>query len=105
MWHMENYPDEYKARRLWHTHNSETNKVKAMLLASMGLRAGVADLTYIAGPGRIVFIELKVKDRSQHNAQLEFEAMVREFGFEYYVCKNTLNNFINLFNSIKHGDS
>ena len=52
---------------------------------SLGVIAGRADLTYYTPSGKVVFIEMKANGGKQSKIQIDWEALVVSFGYEYYV--------------------
>ena len=62
-------------------------KREAVKLKATGVRAGVSDLIVIQ-PNRVLFVELKKTNGRQSDNQKEFENIVNNLGFEYYVVRS-----------------
>lgn len=56
-------------------------------LISTGLKKGVSDLIVLM-PKRVVFVEVKTPTGSQSTEQKEFERLVKNLGFEYYLVRS-----------------
>lgn len=76
------------------------NKLEAMTLKATGLRSGVSDLIALYPNGRCVFFELKVNKGVQSDSQKDFEQLVKNLGFEYYLIY-TFEQFKELFTQTK----
>ncbi|MCP4355792.1 MAG: hypothetical protein GY793_09235, partial [Proteobacteria bacterium] len=63
-------------------------KLEAYNLKLEGLKVGIADLVLILAGGTTIFIELKYDKNGQSVKQKEFEILVKELDFNYYVIKN-----------------
>lgn len=63
-------------------------------------KKGFPDRTILCPGGRIFFIEFKKKDKKQSPIQIVVMKMLKQLGFEYYVCdvkgqaESILQNFI-----------
>lgn len=68
------------------------NVVEAMKLQSTGLKAGVSDLIILKN-NKTIFVELKTYKGVQSEKQKEFEKIVKNLGFEYYLIRS-LEQFI-----------
>ncbi len=51
------------------------------------IKDGCSDLIILL-PSKVLFIELKVGYNSQQDNQINFESLVNNLGFEYYVVKS-----------------
>lgn len=80
---------------LYMNYNNPPNGFIGEILRRAGLSRGVADLSYMLGGGRIVYIEMKYGKNKQSPAQKEFEARVVALGFPYYVAR-TLEEFMQI---------
>lgn len=56
-------------------------------LISTGLKKGVSDLIVLM-PKRVIFVEVKTPTGSQSPDQKEFESLVKNLGFEYYLIRS-----------------
>lgn len=63
------------------------NKIEAVKLKATGLVAGVSDLIVIQ-PNRILFIELKIATGKQSQKQKDFQEVVQNLGFQYFVVRS-----------------
>jgi hypothetical protein len=63
------------------------NIIEAKKLKATGLKAGVSDLIVLI-PNKCIFIELKTETGKQSDKQKEFEQIVTNLGFEYYIIKS-----------------
>jgi hypothetical protein len=75
------------------------NKLEAMTLKSTGLRSGVSDLIALFPNGKCVFFELKFGKGFQSDEQIDFEKIVKDLGFEYYLIY-TFEDFKNIFKKL-----
>ena len=62
--------------------------VEQMVLVTLGLKAGVADLCFVLRDGRAAFIELKSEGGALNQDQLAFEADCSARGIPYAVCRS-----------------
>ena len=62
------------------------NKIEAIKLKSTGLLSGVSDLIVIMD--RIIFIEVKTETGRQSPKQKDFEKIVKDLGYEYYLVRS-----------------
>lgn len=86
IWHWNTYPEE--RRLLYHNYNNAVNRIKGAQLKGVGVVAGVADLTYIAPGGSVVYIELKLPEGKQSKAQKKFEEAVTKRGARYEIVRS-----------------
>lgn len=56
-------------------------------LISTGLKKGVSDLIVLM-PKRVIFVEVKTPIGSQSPEQKDFESLVKNLGFEYYLVRS-----------------
>jgi hypothetical protein len=63
------------------------NKIEAIKMCATGLKAGVSDLIVLL-PNRAVFIELKIEKGIQSPVQKDFEQIVTNLGFEYFLVRS-----------------
>lgn len=73
------------------------NKAEAIKLKSTGLMAGVADLIVLMDEP--IFIEVKTDTGTQSSKQKEFEKIVKDLGYKYYLVRN-LDEFKDCLNLI-----
>lgn len=62
------------------------NKIEAIKLKSTGLLAGVSDLIVVMD--RIIFVEVKTPTGKQSPKQKDFENIVKDLGYEYYLVRS-----------------
>ncbi len=63
------------------------NKITAKILKAEGVRSGVADLCIMTNC-KMFFIEMKFGKGKQTDSQKDFEQVVMNMGFNYYVCND-----------------
>lgn len=63
------------------------NSLEAKNLKKEGMLSGVADL-HIISKNKILFIELKVGKNKQSETQKEFQKIVENYGFKYFVVRS-----------------
>ena len=56
-------------------------------LISTGLKKGVSDLIVLM-PKRVIFVEVKTPTGGQSPDQKDFESLVKNLGFEYYLVRS-----------------
>ena len=61
--------------------------IRTRKLKGMGLKSGVADLVVLL-PGEALFLEVKQPKKYQRPSQKEFEEIVSDLGFRYYVVRS-----------------
>lgn len=69
------------------------SKLTAMILKATGVLRGVSDLIFIY-KGKIIFIEVKTATGKQTPEQIEFQKLVTDQGFPYWIMRSafqTLN--------------
>jgi len=81
---------------LFMNHNNPRNAINGSLLKTMGLVAGVADMTYLH-PDGVKFIEFKVDGGRQSEAQKNWQALVESKGYTYHIIRTT-KEFCDLMN-------
>lgn len=59
------------------------------IFAALGLRAGVSDLLIFLKGGRTLFVELKIKNNYQHEAQKTWQNRVEGLGYDYHLLTMT----------------
>lgn len=89
-WFCHTYPSERPY--IWMNYNNPPNAFQGGQLKSMGMLAGIADLTYLAADNFSYFLELKVAYGKQSPAQVKFEKHVTERGAIYAIIR-TLDEF------------
>ena len=64
-------------------------KIEAGIMKGEGVRAGVADLVVMTD-NKLFFVEMKTEAKSsrQTDTQKEFEQIVSNLGFNYYICRS-----------------
>lgn len=67
--------------------NESSNKKEMMFKKSIGLLSGASDLIVLM-QNRCIFVEVKNENGRQSDNQKEFEARVKELGFEYYIVRS-----------------
>lgn len=63
------------------------NMLEAINLKATGLVAGVSDLIVLM-PNRCIFVEVKTDTGIQSDKQKDFELVVSDLGFEYFLVKS-----------------
>ena len=66
-----------------------------------GFLRGLADIVLCIQNGQVIFIELKIGSNKLNDNQKKFQELCEKTGFQYYVVKNSLNNFKKLINTLK----
>ena len=87
--HWNQYPEERGL--LYMNFNNPQNARHGIHLRSIGLVAGVADMTYLHSDG-VVFLEFKALKGRQSVLQIEWQAKVLSVGCKYKVIK-TIEEF------------
>ena len=64
------------------------NKLEAINLKATGTLAGVSDLIVLLPNAKCLFIELKTETGIQSDKQKDFEKLVSDLGFEYYLVRS-----------------
>lgn len=70
------------------------NLLEAKNLKATGLVAGVSDLIVLL-PNKCIFIEVKIQKGIQSDKQKDFETIVKNLGFDYFIVRS-LTDFINI---------
>lgn len=67
--------------------NGGTRNIKeAMKLKATGLKAGVSDLIVVMD--KVVFVEVKTENGTQSQKQKDFEKIVTDLGYKYWIVKS-----------------
>jgi hypothetical protein len=82
--HWNQYPEERGL--LYMNFNNPQNARHGMHLRSLGLVAGIADMTYLHNQG-ITFLEFKSANGKQSNMQIDWQAKVMRVGCNYKIIK------------------
>jgi len=85
-WFCHTYPTERPY--LWMNYNNPQGAFQGAQLKSMGLLAGISDMTYLAEDNFPYFFELKVSYKKQSPAQLTFEKNIKERGGVYAIIRS-----------------
>jgi hypothetical protein len=89
MWFNNNYCLEHHKPRytIFSVPNGGTRNIKeAMKLKATGLKAGVSDLIVVMN--KIIFVEVKTEIGTQSKKQKDFEKIVTNLGYEYWIVKS-----------------
>ena len=70
---------------LYLNHNNAANAIQGSILKGMGMVAGVADMTYLTNP--VTFLEFKVGNGRQSEAQKNWQKLVESKGFRYEIIR------------------
>lgn len=97
-WYDREYPQ--LRGRLFMIYNNPPNAIVGGMLVSMGLRKGVSDLLFLPIPRTIVWIELKIGNKPQTDDQKEFEKLVSDMGWKYYLVREEIEKFKQLIDNI-----
>jgi len=73
------------------------NILEAINLKATGVVSGVSDMIILL-PNKCLFIELKTEIGKQSENQKDFENVVNNLGFDYFVIRS-LNEFINIIDT------
>ena len=73
-------------------------KIEAGIMKAEGVLAGASDLVVLAHE-RVIFIEMKAGKGTQTDKQKEFQKLVENLGFEYYISRN-FDEFQELINEL-----
>ena len=87
-----------QSNRLYQNYNNPPSARIGGILKAMGMRRGVADLSYLLPDGRTCFIELKTDKGKQSDTQKAFQSMVTELGNDYHIAR-TVYEFMSIINS------
>lgn len=88
LWFWNTYPEQ--RRMLYANNNNSHNRIAGNKARSVGVTAGVSDLTFIAS-GMVFFIEMKLPKGTQSNEQIDFEAKVLDRGHPYVIIRSVEN--------------
>ena len=99
-WHWNTFP-QFRGL-LNHNLNNAKDARTGKLYKSMGVIRGRADFTYYAPNGKAVFIELKTEKGTQQKDQVQWELLVKLYGYQYWVVRS-LEEFQMLIDQI-HSD-
>lgn len=84
------YPNAWG--RLFMNYNNPRSARNGRLLVSMGLTAGVADLTLLSDVGPI-FIELKTGKNQQNENQKSWQKQIESAGYRYHLIRSEMEFF------------
>lgn len=85
-WFRSTYPLQWY--RLFLIYNNAPNIAMAGLLKSMGMQPGISDQLYFTPMMTLLWIEYKLPGKTQSDAQIDFEKLVRNYGFNYVIIDN-----------------
>lgn len=88
-WFNNNYCLEHHKPRytIFSVPNGGTRNIKeAMKLKATGLKAGVSDLIVVMD--KVIFVEVKTEIGTQSQKQKDFEKIVTDLGYEYWIVKS-----------------
>jgi hypothetical protein len=89
LWHWNTYPQERK--KLCYNLNNSANKIQGNQNKSLGLIKGRCDMVYYKNANAIM-IEFKTDKGAQSQDQIEWEKIITNEGFLYFVVR-TLDEF------------
>ncbi len=92
------YQYSHQQSRLYMNYNNSKDEVIGGINKAMGVRRGVADLTYLLPNSKACFIELKIGSGKQSDYQKAFELMVTDLGNDYRIARD-IYEFMGLINS------
>jgi hypothetical protein len=84
-WHWNTYPNE--RRMLYHVQQKAKNAVEGARFKALGVVRGPSDLVLIVY-GMVIFIELKLPGKTQHEEQIDFERKCTERGHLYLIIRS-----------------
>jgi hypothetical protein len=87
--------------RLFMNYNNPRSARNGRILVSMGLTAGVADLTLLSDEGPI-FIELKSGKNQQNENQKSWQKQIESAGYRYHLIRSEWE-FFELITSVMKG--
>ena len=89
MWYRNTYCLKHHTTRniIFSVPNDSKNAVEQMRKVATGLFAGVSDLIMIHF-GQVMFIEVKTETGRQSDKQKEFQQIVENQGFKYYLVRS-----------------
>jgi hypothetical protein len=85
-WFCHTYPTERPY--LWMNYNNPPGAFQGAQLKSMGMLAGIADMTYLASGNYPYFLELKLPNGKQSQQQIEFAKNIELRGGIYAVVRS-----------------
>jgi hypothetical protein len=74
--------------------NERSNQKEQMRMIATGLYSGVSDLIIVT-PKNVTFVEIKDAIGKQSQRQQEFEQLVKELGYNYFLIRS-LEDFIEI---------
>lgn len=87
IWFKNNYQINKKGFIFSIPNGGSRNILEAKTLKATGVVAGVSDLIILM-PNRCIFVELKTETGNQSDKQKDFENVVSDLGFEYYLIRS-----------------
>jgi hypothetical protein len=81
-----NYPNH--RRMMWMNLNNAPDARTGAMYKSLGMVAGVADMSLVSDSGVFVGIEFKVGKDKQSQSQIEFQERLQERGAYYYIVSD-----------------
>lgn len=67
--------------------NEGSSAKEQMYKKMLGMRSGVSDMIVLL-PNKVLFIEFKDEKGKQSDNQIEFEQIVTDLGFDYYLVRS-----------------
>lgn len=64
------------------------NSFEAAKFKATGLKPGVADIIILMPEAKTIFVEFKTDTGVQSDVQKDFEAVVKDLGFEYHIIRS-----------------
>ena len=100
MWYRNTYCLKHHNPRniIFSVPNDSKNAVEQIRKIATGLYAGVSDLIMIHF-GKVYFFEVKTDTGRQSEKQIDFQKLVENQGFQYFLVRN-LKNFQEICNSL-----
>ena len=97
IWYNNNYclKNHSPQHTIFSVPNESKSKKETLQKMAIGMRAGVSDLI-ILQPNKTIFVEVKTEIGKQSPKQKEFENIVKNLGFEYYLVRS-LEEFKKIF--------
>lgn len=74
--------------RFFAINNNSENAIKGASNKAMGVLAGVSDMAFLSGSGRIIWIEWKLPSGSQSRDQINWEQTVTNLGHTYVIVRS-----------------
>ena len=69
-------------------HNNPRNKIDGNRQKAAGMVSGVADLAYLQKDRPPIFIEMKLPEGKQSDAQIKWQAVAESTGARYIICRS-----------------